>query len=222
MKWYAKPPQPELVDLKTYMCLAIDLDQGMGKTIQAISLILSDHHENDVTLAPEKAQMLTAAPHRDKKAVTNGGRAMNAESIADPCVANNSPAPSAASGPGEAADVKPGKGAAKSAAKGAVKKGKKAAEPEPLKPPPPPIVSPPPGGACKTTLVVCPVVALTQWRDEIERHTAPRALKVHIYHGPKRYVPPRHPLHTVGPVVHSFSSNAGKHAITALMPCTVV
>jgi DNA repair protein RAD16 len=33
------------------------------------------------------------------------------------------------------------------------------------------------------TLIVCPAVAIMQWRDEIERHTRPGALSVVIYHG---------------------------------------
>ncbi|CAD7701108.1 unnamed protein product, partial [Ostreobium quekettii] len=39
---------------------------------------------------------------------------------------------------------------------------------------------------CGTTLVVCPLVAVIQWRQEIARFTTPGALKVLIYHGPKR------------------------------------
>lgn len=39
---------------------------------------------------------------------------------------------------------------------------------------------------CKATLVVCPVIALTQWRAEIARHTRPGTLKVLIYHGQGR------------------------------------
>jgi len=36
------------------------------------------------------------------------------------------------------------------------------------------------------TLVVCPVVAIIQWRQEIASRLAPGALKVVTYHGPKR------------------------------------
>jgi hypothetical protein len=42
------------------------------------------------------------------------------------------------------------------------------------------------GPVSKATLVVVPVVALTQWRYEIIRHTAPGTLKVVIYHGANR------------------------------------
>ncbi|KAG1677040.1 hypothetical protein FOA52_001209 [Chlamydomonas sp. UWO 241] len=38
----------------------------------------------------------------------------------------------------------------------------------------------------KGTLVVCPVIAVIQWRQEIARFTAPGALRVYVYHGAKR------------------------------------
>ena len=33
------------------------------------------------------------------------------------------------------------------------------------------------------TLVICPVVALIQWKEEIEKYTLPGQVKVLIYHG---------------------------------------
>ena len=36
------------------------------------------------------------------------------------------------------------------------------------------------------TLVICPVAALMQWKHEIERHVAPGTLSVYVYHGAKR------------------------------------
>ena len=39
---------------------------------------------------------------------------------------------------------------------------------------------------CKTTLIIVPVAALTQWRSEILKHTAPGSIKVQIFHGPNR------------------------------------
>ena len=38
----------------------------------------------------------------------------------------------------------------------------------------------------RATLVVCPVVALTQWQNEIEKYTKPNSLKVTVYHGSSR------------------------------------
>ncbi len=36
------------------------------------------------------------------------------------------------------------------------------------------------------TLVVCPTVALLQWKAEIEAHTVPGALSISVYHGSDR------------------------------------
>ncbi|KAL0865505.1 hypothetical protein Bca101_044623 [Brassica carinata] len=36
------------------------------------------------------------------------------------------------------------------------------------------------------TLVICPVAAVSQWLDEIERYTSPGSTKVHLYHGAKK------------------------------------
>jgi SNF2 family DNA or RNA helicase len=44
----------------------------------------------------------------------------------------------------------------------------------------------PAGGARAGTLVICPVIALSQWMAEIEKFTHEGALKVGIYHGPNR------------------------------------
>ena len=42
------------------------------------------------------------------------------------------------------------------------------------------------GGARTGTLVICPLVALSQWKSEIEKFTEPGCLRVGIYHGPNR------------------------------------
>lgn len=42
------------------------------------------------------------------------------------------------------------------------------------------------GGARAGTLVICPVIALTQWKTEIEKFTEAGSLSVCIYHGPDR------------------------------------
>lgn len=39
-------------------------------------------------------------------------------------------------------------------------------------------VDAPGGGYGRATLVICPLVAVLQWRQEIERFTAPNTLKV--------------------------------------------
>ena len=42
------------------------------------------------------------------------------------------------------------------------------------------------GGARAGTLVICPVIALSQWKSEIEKFTENGTLTVGVYHGPKR------------------------------------
>jgi len=42
------------------------------------------------------------------------------------------------------------------------------------------------GSARAGTLVVCPVIALSQWKSEIEKFTEPGTLTVGVYHGPNR------------------------------------
>lgn len=44
----------------------------------------------------------------------------------------------------------------------------------------------PGGGARAGTLVVCPVIALSQWGAEIQKFTENGTLSVGVYHGPKR------------------------------------
>ena len=43
-----------------------------------------------------------------------------------------------------------------------------------------------PMGARGGTLVICPVIALLQWKAEIEKFTEDKALSIACYHGPKR------------------------------------
>lgn len=43
-----------------------------------------------------------------------------------------------------------------------------------------------PMGARAGTLVICPLIALYQWREEIKKFTEEKALSVGIYHGPNR------------------------------------
>jgi DNA repair protein RAD16 len=42
------------------------------------------------------------------------------------------------------------------------------------------------GEPVKSTLVVCPQVAMVQWRGEIERYCKAGSLTLTMYHGPKR------------------------------------
>lgn len=44
----------------------------------------------------------------------------------------------------------------------------------------------PGGGARAGTLIICPVIAITQWKAEIEKFTEGGTIKVGTYHGPNR------------------------------------
>lgn len=54
-----------------------------------------------------------------------------------------------------------------------------------------PCASSPAASCHRATLVICPVVAIIQWRQEIARYTTPGALKVFVYHGAKRNADPK-------------------------------
>ncbi|CAI6001285.1 unnamed protein product [Closterium sp. NIES-64] len=110
-------------------------EMGMGKTIQAISLIVTSRH------------LQSHAP-----AVT-------------PVLPQPLP-PSTAAAP---ADV-----AAQATAGGPGSSGGGASEAE--------------RRAVKATLVICPLIAVLQWRQEIARFTRPDSVKVLVYHGPKRAI----------------------------------
>jgi hypothetical protein len=63
----------------------------------------------------------------------------------------------------------------------------------------------PAGGARAGTLVVCPMVALSQWKSEIEKFTEQSALKVVVYHGPNRACDvPRELLRTYDVVLTTY------------------
>jgi SNF2 family DNA or RNA helicase len=42
------------------------------------------------------------------------------------------------------------------------------------------------GQRTKSTLIICPQVAMVQWRGEIERYCAAGSMTLTMYHGPKR------------------------------------
>lgn len=46
------------------------------------------------------------------------------------------------------------------------------------------------GKSAKSTLIICPQVAMVQWRGEIERYCAAGSLTLTMYHGPKRVSDP--------------------------------
>jgi hypothetical protein len=75
-------------------------------------------------------------------------------------------------------------------------------------------------GAVKSTLVVCPLVAMVQWRGEMERYCAAGSLSLTIYHGPKRVTDPKELLKydvvltTYAIVQSEFSALSKAHKVT--------
>ena len=75
-------------------------------------------------------------------------------------------------------------------------------------------------GVVKSTLVVCPLVAMVQWRGEIERYCAAGSLSLTIYHGPKRVTDPKELLKydvvltTYAIVQSEFSALSKAHKVT--------
>ena len=67
----------------------------------------------------------------------------------------------------------------------------------------------------RTTLVICPVAALMQWKHEIEKHVAPGTLRVYLYHGPKRTKNPEE-LAEVRPKCYPLAPCHYIHFVTSL------
>jgi DNA repair protein RAD16 len=60
-------------------------------------------------------------------------------------------------------------------------------------------------GARAGTLVICPVAALTQWKNEIEKFCEPGSVSVIIYHGPDRErLIPRHMFRNYDVVITTY------------------
>ena len=74
------------------------------------------------------------------------------------------------------------------------------------------------GGARAGTLVICPVIALTQWRTEIEKFTESGTLSVCTYHGPDRESETPRALMKKFDVV--LTTYQGKQMQTVEMNCT--
>jgi hypothetical protein len=91
------------------------------------------------------------------------------------------PAPAVKPDPGAAPNAPPAPAAVKPDP-GAVASGSAA----PLPPHAPRAAVPPAPAFSGATLVICPLVAVLQWKAEIERFTAPGTLVVALYHGAKR------------------------------------
>lgn len=77
------------------------------------------------------------------------------------------------------------------------------------------------GGATRAgTLVICPVIALSQWKSEIEKFTEDGTLTVGTYHGPDRdSVTPREMMKKYDVVLTTYQ---GKQQILQTWFCFVV
>lgn len=194
-------------------------EMGMGKTIQAISLILAHRRDGELSTGAEcrrvgaegpEAAASQAGPARPRLRL----RGVAPEAMA-PMPGSSPPRPATAVGDG-LLDPSPGPSPAgaecgacahgsppdtPSAAAAAiaprsdshigVRHGDGAASSGLV-----------PSGA---TLVICPLVAVIQWRAEIERHVAPGALRVATYHGSKRTADP-HVLAGADVVLTTYST----------------
>ena len=73
------------------------------------------------------------------------------------------------------------------------------------------------GGARAGTLVICPVIALSQWRTEIEKFTEEGALSVCTYHGPDRESQtPRDLIKKYDVVLTTYQGKHGRHTFSFL------
>lgn len=153
-------------------------EMGMGKTIQAITLIVANRPTKPAVGTAVKATVLAMASDgassddfedvKVVKTVTAKERAraarMDAVDLQDEehHGLDRRGAPRGGNPPAASAKKKPA--AATAAATAAFAKA----------------------GQSGATLVICPVAALMQWKHEIERHVASGTLSVYLYHGPKR------------------------------------
>lgn len=154
-------------------------EMGMGKTIQAITLIVANRpenpasakHDNQVTAAAtakaletadgtssddfEDVEVLKTVTAKDRAhaarvdAIDLDSENLGPDGCAAPCVASDSKVNAAV----DVAD---------------------------------PTATLTRATQSRATLVICPVAALMQWKHEIEKHVAPGTLSVYLYHGPKR------------------------------------
>lgn len=110
-----------------YILLIVD-DMGMGKTLQAISLLLKSREKEKEKEKDTGNENNTTLSSTDDK----GNKKKNTKEKEGEAISNNE------------------------------------------------------DGYCNSTLVICPLVALSQWQTEIEKYTKSNTLSVLIYHGSQR------------------------------------
>jgi len=144
-------------------------EMGMGKTIQAISVLLT--HRTDGELNVRSSSHISAAPNQIDATVERPKIRLALGATTAPSSDNGSPAPPSATAAPAAGSPAAADGAHQHGG-GTCYEG----------------VSHVPDSQayCKATLVVCPVVAIIQWRSEIARYCLAGSVRVVIYHGSKR------------------------------------
>eukprot|EP00850_Spirogloea_muscicola_P001122 SM000004S14992 [mRNA] locus=s4:637588:643739:- [translate_table: standard] len=155
-------------------------EMGMGKTIQAISLIAAGRHVSRPAghalcslwpgVAPLPPEALGAPPAAPNNTVTGSAPVRQ-------------PSARAAARRMSASDINRVSAGALLAAELGV-----AVPATQAKSPPPPSAPEVQLPQVKATLVVCPLVAVIQWRQEVARFTSPGSMRVLVYHGPKRAI----------------------------------
>ncbi|GJP76840.1 hypothetical protein CLOP_g7292 [Closterium sp. NIES-67] len=146
-------------------------EMGMGKTIQAISLIVTSRH------LQSQASAVTPVPSQQQQPSSSSAAAVPATTAVAPTATAVATAAAAAAAAATAtASGVTATSAAAAHATAANPGSTKGGASEPERP------------AVKATLVICPLVAVLQWRQEIARFTRPDSVKVLVYHGPKRAI----------------------------------
>jgi len=174
---------------------------GMGKTIQTISLIMSHRHDGDcqrqlgdMLVSMPSNQQQSEATHGLKNTVKTSGLKLSLPgapvktpslNCAEQHTTPRSDAGVPAESPEQRADCND------MSAPGSSSKSKSQND-KTIKDDPINVdcyaetADDPETEYCNATLVICPLVAVVQWCQEIARHTVPGSLKVAVYQGPKR------------------------------------
>ncbi|CAI5491510.1 unnamed protein product [Closterium sp. Naga37s-1] len=141
-------------------------EMGMGKTIQAISLIVTSRQLQSHAPAVNPVLPQPLPPSSSAAEAPSAKAEAASPAAATPAVDAPFPAPTAVTATSAAGT--------QATAGNPGSSGGGASEPE--------------RAAVKATLVICPLIAVLQWRQEIARFTRPDSVKVLVYHGPKRAI----------------------------------
>ncbi|CAI7837941.1 unnamed protein product, partial [Closterium sp. NIES-53] len=141
-------------------------EMGMGKTIQAISLIVTSRQLQSHAPAINPVLPQPLPPSSSAAEAPSAKAEAASPAAATPAVDAPLPAPTAVTAT-SAAGIQATAGNPGSSSGGASELER---------------------AAVKATLVICPLIAVLQWRQEIARFTRPDSVKVLVYHGPKRAI----------------------------------